>query len=211
MPSVQRGQVYKKPSGTWAFRYRDESGRRREFAQFETRTEALEALGRKLEEVSALRRGDVAVVRRRQTPTLADLVDEFLAQHVAEENTLRTLRERLRYATDTFGAVRVDRLQASEIGAWRKRLPEKSAWHVHKALRQVLHYAVRIKLVDENVAVQVPNPEPKRREVPFFPSPAEVDAVCGGTRLADSRLRRLDGPPARGVARARARRRRPRP
>ena len=74
--------------------------------------------------------------------------------------------------------MRVDRLQAREIGAWRKRLPEKSAWHIHKALRQVLHYAVRIKLVDENAAVLVPNPEPKRREVPFFAEPADVEAVA---------------------------------
>jgi hypothetical protein len=64
MPSVQRGQVYKKPSGTWAFRYRDESGRRREVAQFSTRTDAGEALNRKLDTVGVLRRGDVAAVRR---------------------------------------------------------------------------------------------------------------------------------------------------
>jgi integrase len=104
-------------------------------------------------------------------------VDEFLAQHVAEENTIRTLKARLRYATDAFGSVRVDRLQAREVGAWRRRLPERSAWHIHKALRQVLHYAVRIKLVDENVALAVPNPEPKRAEVQVF-SPAEVEAVA---------------------------------
>jgi integrase len=40
MPSVQRGQVYRKPSGTWAYRFRDESGRRREIAKFKTRREA---------------------------------------------------------------------------------------------------------------------------------------------------------------------------
>jgi hypothetical protein len=44
MPSVQRGQVYRKPSGTWAFRFRDESGQRREVAKFATRTEASRAL-----------------------------------------------------------------------------------------------------------------------------------------------------------------------
>jgi integrase len=110
--------------------------------------------------------------------TLQELVDDFLEQHVAEENTLRALRERLRYATEAFGSVRVDRLQAREIGSWRKRLPERSAWGIHKALRQVLHYGVRIKAIEENVACAVPNPEPKRREVPFFPTPAEVEAVA---------------------------------
>ena len=41
----------------------------------------------------------------------------------------------------------------------------------------MLHYAVRIKLVDENAAVLVPNPEAKRREVPFFAEPADVRAA----------------------------------
>jgi integrase len=48
---------------------------------------------------------------------------------------------------------------------------------IHKALRQVLHYAVRAKLLDENPAVLVPNPEPKRREVLSFASLEELDAV----------------------------------
>ena len=171
MPSVQRGQVYKKPSGTWAYRFRDEGGQRREVAKFETRTEAGQALD---EALRLVRLGGLGI---RRDVTLQELVDEFLAQHVAEENMIRTLRARLRYATDAFGAVRVDRLQAREVGAWRRRLPERSAWHVHKALRQVLHYAVRIKLLDENVAAAVPNPEPKRAEVQVF-SPAEVEAVA---------------------------------
>jgi integrase len=42
----------------------------------------------------------------------------------------------------------------------------------------VLHYGVRIKALEENVACAVPNPEPKRREVPFFPTPAQVEAVA---------------------------------
>jgi integrase len=49
---------------------------------------------------------------------------------------------------------------------------------IHKALRQVLHYGVRIKAIEENAACAVPNPEPKRREVPFFRSPADVEAVA---------------------------------
>ena len=70
----------------------------------------------------------------------------------------------------------------TEIGAWRRHLPERSAWAIHKALRQVLHYAVRAKLLDENVACSVPNPEPKRREVPTFESIGELEAV--GTELS---------------------------
>jgi integrase len=139
----------------------------------------------KVGEVAALRRGDPVTLRRRQLPTLGELVDEYLGQHNAEQNTIRTLTARLRYATagpklDDKGGwkdVRIDRLTITEIGAWRRRLPERSAWAIHKALRQVLHYAVRAKLLEENVAAHVPNPEPKRREVPSFVSVEELELV----------------------------------
>ena len=88
------------------------------------------------------------------------------------------MRARLRYAVDTFGDTRVDRLDPQAIGAWRKRLPERSAWAIHKTLRQVLHYAVRVKLLDDNPAVLVPNPEPKRREVLAFETVAELELVA---------------------------------
>jgi integrase len=74
--------------------------------------------------------------------------------------------------------VRVDRLHVPEIAAWRKKLPAGSAWHIAKALRQVLHYAVACGMVDENVAVKVANPEPKRKERLAFESWADVDAVA---------------------------------
>jgi predicted chitinase len=53
---------------------------------------------------------------------LTELVDEYLAQQTAEANTLRTLRERLKYATAKFGGPRVHRLDATEIGAGRRGL-----------------------------------------------------------------------------------------
>jgi hypothetical protein len=62
-----------------------------------------------------------------------ELFDEFLVQHAAESNTIKTLTERLRSAARTFGKVRVDRPAVPEIAASRKRLPKGSAWHVHKA------------------------------------------------------------------------------
>ena len=123
---------------------------------------------------------------------LAELVDEYLEQHVAEANTIRALRDRLKLATDGIpvkprakarehglGMIRVDRLDARTVGAWRKRLPDGSAWHAHKALRQVLGYAVRAKVVAENVAQAVPNPEPKRREAPVFGAWEELDRLAG--------------------------------
>jgi integrase len=112
------------------------------------------------------------------------LVDEFTAQHVAEDSTIASLKFRLRYALDGpkldkaagWRDVKIDRLNPTEIGAWRKALPSRSAFGIHKCLRQVLHYAVRAKLLDENPAALVPNPEPKRSEVPVF-TLAELELV----------------------------------
>jgi integrase len=114
----------------------------------------------------------------RTIPTLGQLVEEYIAQHVAEPNTLKTLEARLKYATTTFGDVRLDRLHVPELAAWRKRLPEGSAWHITKALRQVLAYAVAAGYVDENIAKKIRNPEPKRREVQAFADWTEIEAVA---------------------------------
>ena len=111
-------------------------------------------------------------------PTLNELADEFLAGHVAEANTQYTLAARLRKARAPFGERRVDRLAISELRAWRKTLPERSAYYHVKALRQLLHYAVEVGLVNENLATKIANPTPKRREIPTFSSLAEVEAVA---------------------------------
>lgn len=71
---------------------------------------------------------------------------------------------------------KADRLNPVEIGAWRKALPARSAFGIHKCFRQVLHYAVRAKLIEENPAALVPNPEPKRTEVETF-SLDELEAI----------------------------------
>src|SRR4051794_22719569 len=109
MPSVQRGSVVKR-GNRWQARWYDETGTRRAQGGFETKSAAREWVDGKTDEVLALRRGDLPTVRRQQMPTLAELVEEYLEQHSAEANTLRTLRERLRYSIAAFGDVRVDRL-----------------------------------------------------------------------------------------------------
>jgi integrase len=187
MPSAQRGTLAKR-ADRWSARWRDESGkpRRRTFATGrEGKAEAQAFLERTLREVEARRNGDPVAVRRHDLPTVSDLVDEYLGQHNAEANTIRTLRARLRYVTEGpkldgeggWSDLRIDRLTLAGIGAWRRRLPVRSAWAIHKALRQVLHYAVRAKLLKENPAVLVPNPEPKRREVAAFASVTELETV----------------------------------
>jgi hypothetical protein len=117
VPSVQRGQVYKKPSGTWAYRYRDENGTRREVAQFTTRREAAEALD---ETLTRLRRG----ARYRPDTTLAELVDLYLAQHQADPGTIAKLRQELKPPVRAFGGIRVANLLPAEIARWRATLSE---------------------------------------------------------------------------------------
>ena len=183
MPAEQRGSVYPTSRG-FGIQWRDEDGTRRRQAGFTSRSEAR----RWFEDIERKR-------MRGETPapsplTLRELVDEYLDQHVAEANTIRALRDRLKLAVDGIpvkprgvereyglGSIRVERLDARAVGAWRKRVPAGSAWHAHKALRQVLSYAVRAKLTTENVAQLVPNPEPKRREVPTFGAWEELDRL----------------------------------
>ncbi len=175
MPSLQRGSVTKR-GRTWTARYRDEHGERKSPGGFPTQSAAWAFVNGKVDEVLALRRGDVGAIRRRQMPTLGELVDEFTSQHVAEDATIESVRFRLRYGLDGpkldkragWRDVPIDRLNPAAIGAWRKALPPRSGYGIHKALRQVLHYAVRAKLLDENPAALVPNPEPKRSEVQMF-------------------------------------------
>jgi integrase len=176
MPAKQRPKPFKRGK-TWAVRYRDENGTERLRGGFATKTEAGEWVDRKVAEIEALRNGDVTTHRRQDMPTLQQLVDEYLAQHVCEENTLETLKARLTYATDTFGDVRLNRLAAPELRAWRSTLPPGSAWHIVKVGRQIGNYAVAIGLLDSNPFKQVPNPKPKRKEILSFATLAEVEAV----------------------------------
>jgi integrase len=178
MPARQRGTTVRR-GRTWAARYRDSDGVQRLRGGFATKTEAREWVDRKVNEVEALRDGDVAALRRQEMPTLEALVAEYVRQRVCEPNTLATLTARLKYATATFGEVRLDRLAVSELRAWRATLPAGSAWHIVKALRQVLGYAVAVGLLDTNPAKAIPNPEPKRSEILPFATLDEVEAVAG--------------------------------
>jgi integrase len=114
----------------------------------------------------------------KRIPTLGELVDEYLAVHQAEPNSLRTLGYALRHSTAAFGDVPIDRLSVSELAGWRKRLNGSTAYPAVKALRQALNYAVACDLVKANVAKKIPNPEPRRPEVQTFGNWAEVEAVA---------------------------------
>jgi integrase len=171
VPSVQRGQVYKR-NGRFGFRYYDGDGVRRRKGGYATKSEAAAVLGNILD---GIRLGPLA----RRDLTVSELVDEYLAQHIAEENTIATLRALLRkHVVPVFGDTRLDRLLVNELAAWRKRLPEGVGWQAHKAFRQTLTYAVRCQYIGENVAKEVPNPEPKRKEVQTFGAWEELGSVA---------------------------------
>ena len=175
--------VEKNKRGTgYVVRHRVHGKRRSKVVRTLRQAEALERLW--VDEATAR---SVGLSVEREPITLAELADEFLDQHVAEANTIQALRDRLKLAVDgvpvkprakerehALGKVRVDRLEARTVGAWRKRLSDGSAWAAHKALRQLLAYAVSEGLVADNVAKTVKNPEPKRREVACFGSWEQV-------------------------------------
>jgi hypothetical protein len=93
MPAEQRGSLYR-TTKSHGIRWRDENGVLRRQSGFVSRSEARSWF----ENVERKR-------MRGETPapsplTLADLVDEYLAQHVAEANTIRGLKDKLKLATE---------------------------------------------------------------------------------------------------------------
>jgi hypothetical protein len=135
MPARQRGSTVRRGK-SWGARYYDETGARRFQGGFDTKTDARDWLDSRLGTVEALRSGDVAALRRQDMPTLSELVDEFTSQHVAEPSSIAALKYRLRYAVEGpkldgeagWQDVKIDRLNPTEIGAWRKALPARSAF-----------------------------------------------------------------------------------
>jgi integrase len=169
MPSVQRGQVYRKPSGTWAYRYRDADERRREVAKFRTKSEASEALRGALDDVrlGTSRRRDVSV---------AELVDRFLAAHEADDLTLTKLAAQLRRAKTDLGERPIADLRPDELAAWRRSLPA-NRHHQFRAVAQVLNQAVRWEWIDKSPARHIANPKPKAPEIQPFTDWAEIVAI----------------------------------
>jgi integrase len=176
MPTLQRGEV-KKLASSWAYRYYTgrtlPSGRpqRRQVAGFRTKREAAAALE---VELTRVRLGGLY----REELRLSELVERFLAQHEADEATIRKLRSQLRQATRAFGDVKLADLDPADIATWRAGLSKGSRHDVFRALRQVLGQAVRWRLLDENPARSVANPKPKRAEIRPFESWEEIEAVA---------------------------------
>jgi integrase len=176
---LQQGQVFRLASTgvqgmhLWAYRYRigGRDGRRVQRGGFTTEQDARAALEQALEKLR--RRGRIG-----RMPTLAEFVDEYLAQHEASPVTLGKLRFLLDRAVVAFGDYRLDELSPVEIAGWRMTIRLGYRFEATQALRQVLARAVVWGLLDINPAKQgVENPQRRRTEKRPFESWEEIEAV----------------------------------
>lgn len=167
----QQGQVWKRGDKDWVARYREggRDSRRHQKGGFQTKGEAQAWRDARLAE---LRTGMVAA------PSLNDLVRDFLAQYDRSESRKTVMTWALGKAQKRFGSTRVDRLHSRDIGAWRMELPEAQRHQVIAALRQVLDQAVRWKMIAENPAKLIANPQPRRGEVSFLESWAMAEKLA---------------------------------
>jgi integrase len=111
--------------------------------RFRSEEDARAALERALEKL----RRESGVARR---PTLAEFVDEYLAQHEVSPVTLEKLRFLLTRAVHTFGEYYLDELDPVEISTWRMTVPLGYRFEATQALRQVLGRAVVWRMLDVN-------------------------------------------------------------
>jgi integrase len=178
MPSIQRGSTVKR-GRLWGARWYDETGARRFQGGFETRSAAREFVDDKVEEVAALRRGDLP--RPSQIPTVAGLVDAFLAAHEVDQATTDKLRYQLAHAKAAFGEKPIDRLTPYELDAWRAQLPARTRHHYFRAFRQVLAQAVIWRLLERNPTDGIKNRRAvldEDREIQPFAVWEEVEAIA---------------------------------
>src|SRR5439155_2416930 len=113
------------------------------------------------------------------TLTLAALVDEYLAQHDAQPETIEKLRWLLAKAVAEFGDRRLGELRSQEIAAWRMTIAAGHRFEATQALRQVLNRAVAWGLLDFNPAKHgVSNPQRRPKEKRPFESWAQIEAVA---------------------------------
>ena len=176
---LQQGQVFRLSGHTeersvWAYRYRvgGRGSRRVQRGGFASERDASEALERALERVRRERGCGSAL-------TLGELVDEYLAQHDGEPETIEKLRWLLTKPVKVFGTRRLPELRSQEIAAWRMTIPPGHRFEATQALRQVLARAVVWGMIDVNPAKQgVDNPQRRFTEKRPFESWAELAAVA---------------------------------
>lgn len=168
---ARTGQTFRAPSGSWAIRYRDGSGRRRQRNGFNTQREAKAVLD---EEMRRARLG----VLYQPDRTLSELVDAFLEQYDVAPSSVVWIRTNVKAALDRFGDRPIGSLHPQEIGAWRATMTGAKQYRAHRALRQVLEAAKRWKWIEENPAALVKNPAPRRGELHPFECWDDVEALA---------------------------------
>jgi integrase len=173
---MQRGQIWKKPSGEWAIRYYDAAGRRHQ----ETIGRKADAVEKLEDELRRARMGELYQSRRQVT--LGQLVDEFLRQYPRPEQTRKRMRTELNRATKVFGDVPVRQLDPAAISAWINTLPvaQSTRSQTIHSLRQVLRQGIGWGYLRENPAApeRVRVPEGSRGEIRPFQDWGEVEAVA---------------------------------
>lgn len=171
--SGQFGQLFKQPSGTWGYRYRDpHTGKRPQKSGFRTKGEAREALNA---HVDRLRLGG----HYRPKVTVGELVDEFFAIYAADPDTVSWMLYHAGKINDTFKGTPVVDLDAAAIGRWRRALSNQGSAHQTLGVfRQILGAALKWGWIDRNAATLVPNPQPRRAEIDHFESWAAVELVA---------------------------------
>jgi integrase len=187
VPRALRGETYKLetkgPDGRplWGYRlHRGKGGRK---GGFRTQSEAKEALEAARDALLSQRTG-IARAGLRDV-TVDKLGEMYLESHTASERTLENYAAwlaaaRKPVAEGGLGDMKVVDVAALDVAAWRKRQPERSAHYYHKALSQELAFGVKIAKVPglmRNVAADVDNPRPKRREIAYFETWADVERV----------------------------------
>ena len=162
MPAEQHPAV-DRLTKSWRARWYDEHGQRQAKAGFNTKTEARDFCARGSMTTTALRRGDIGVLRRHDMATLGDLIDEYLAQHVAGANTIATLTarlERARTASVTPGSTVCRSLSCAP---WRRARALGVAYV--EALSTGVELRLAVRLLNSTPAKEIQKPQPKRQEV----------------------------------------------
>jgi integrase len=178
MPKQQAGSVVKRSRRNYGVRYYDANGVRRYQGGFETQTAAESWLRDKVDEVSALRRGDLP--HPGELPTVDELIDTFLATHEVDPATINKLKYELVHARRAFGSLRIDELRPLELSEWRATLPPRTRHQPFGSFKQVLEQAVSLGLLQSNPCAKIRNRRVRLdedREIRPFESWEEIEAI----------------------------------
>jgi integrase len=204
VPAKQRGTVDRLPSGLWRLRYYDNAGKRHTAGTFETRTAAFDHYRNVIEPELEGRPAAAPDI------TFSELVYLYLERHalIRSHRTVRTIRARLKRPLDAYGETKLSELEtmASDLAAWRSKLPPAFAYQVFSAMRQVFAAGIRWRYLQVNPAADAgPNPKPKPRTVRTFtfaelealeaeigPAYGPVVAFAAATGLRPSEWQRLE-------------------